>query len=348
VEKIEQTYYEVPMGRKMDALNLILKYHNPKLSVIFCNTKKMVDEITAYLNKSGFFVEGLHGDMKQSQRTKVMESFKHGQTSILVATDVAARGIDVNDIDYVINYDIPQNYEYYVHRIGRTGRAGKSGKAITICSGRRQVGELLTIGRMVKSKIVLQKLPNSQDIQSQQYLLNLSSVEEAIENTAEFSHEQLVNSLIEKGIDTKTIALAVLEMHFGKAETDIEEIKVAEKPRPISSGGRFQKISISGGRDHRIAPNHIVGAITEKTRLSGKEIGKIEIFDDNSVVSVPESETDHVIESMKNCKINGVITNAVLVKTKDSRPPRSDDGKDYRQFKKRDRSDGRYKKRARF
>ena len=111
VENIEQTYCDVPMGRKMDALALLLQYEAPKLALIFCNTKRMVDEITEYLGQHDFLAEGLHGDMKQSQRTKVMSGFKHGRTGILVATDVAARGIDVNDIDYVINYDVPQSAE---------------------------------------------------------------------------------------------------------------------------------------------------------------------------------------------------------------------------------------------
>ena len=131
VENIEQVYIDVPMGRKMDALNLILRYENPQLAMIFCNTKRMVDEIAAYLDRHGFMAEGLHGDMKQSQRTKVMEGFKHGRTGILVATDVAARGLDIDDVDAVFNYDVPDEMENYTHRIGRTGRAKRHGVAYT-------------------------------------------------------------------------------------------------------------------------------------------------------------------------------------------------------------------------
>lgn len=169
VANIEQCYYDVPMGRKMDALNLILRYYDPHRCMIFCNTKKMVEDVTEYLCRHKIQAEGLHGDMKQSQRTKVMDSFKQGRTAVLVATDVAARGIDVNDIDYVINYDIPQNTEYYVHRIGRTGRAGKSGKAITICSGRRQVEVLVRIGRLVKSEIKAEEIPRMQTIREKRH-----------------------------------------------------------------------------------------------------------------------------------------------------------------------------------
>ncbi|MFY9378670.1 MAG: DEAD/DEAH box helicase, partial [Acutalibacteraceae bacterium] len=180
LDNIAQLCVDVPMGSKKDALNLLLRYYNPSLSMIFCNTKQMVDEITEHLNQNGFDVDGLHGDMKQSQRTKVMNSFKSGKTSILVATDVAARGIDVNNIEYVFNYDIPQNNEYYVHRIGRTGRAGKTGTAITICSGRRQVSVLQNIARSVKSKIEIIDIPNVDDILKKSAELQAEIIESSL------------------------------------------------------------------------------------------------------------------------------------------------------------------------
>ena len=121
LNSIEQFYYDIPVGRKNDALSLLLHYYEPSRAMIFCNTKKMVEELSGWLIDHGFRAEGLHGDLKQSQRTIVMDAFKAGRTAILVATDVAARGIDVDDINCVFNYDIPQNAEYYVHRIGRTG-----------------------------------------------------------------------------------------------------------------------------------------------------------------------------------------------------------------------------------
>ena len=147
LNSIEQFYYDIPTGRKNDALGLLLHYYAPSRSMVFCNTKKMVDDLTGWLLDHGFKAEGLHGDMKQSQRTVVMDAFKAGRTSILVATDVAARGIDVDDINCVFNYDIPQNAEYYVHRIGRTGRAGKSGSAYTLCCGRNQLRQMEQILR---------------------------------------------------------------------------------------------------------------------------------------------------------------------------------------------------------
>ena len=124
---ISQYYFEVPRGEKARALTLLLHAQQPKLSIIFCNTKKMVDELGRYLGEHGFQASALHGDMKQDMRTSVMNSFKSGRTPILIATDVAARGIDVDDVDAVYNFDIPQDFEYYIHRIGRTGRAKREG-----------------------------------------------------------------------------------------------------------------------------------------------------------------------------------------------------------------------------
>jgi ATP-dependent RNA helicase DeaD len=139
IEDIKQSYIEIPHSRKKDALAVLLRFYRPTRCIIFCNTKKMVEELTELLLSKAFPVKSIHGDMKQAQRTDVMQGFKHGNSSILIATDVAARGIDVSDVDFVINFDLPSNTEYYIHRIGRTGRAGKSGNSITLCAGKREV-----------------------------------------------------------------------------------------------------------------------------------------------------------------------------------------------------------------
>lgn len=312
---IEQLYIDAPMGRKMDALNLLLRYYTPKLTMIFCNTKRMVDEITEYLTKNEFDVEGLHGDMKQSQRTKVMDSFKFGKTSILVATDVAARGIDVNNIDYVINFDIPQNTEYYVHRIGRTGRAGKSGKAVTICSGRRQVFTVRDIARAVKSDITMLNIPTLKDIKQKSTQSNLEAMEAIIAGEISPLYVTMLEELVAKGHEASTIAAAALQLSFSKSDLEsIEEIKTSPRPSPTSNmGGGFQKISINIGRDCRVAPNHIVAAITERAGISGGDIGKIEIFDEKTIVSVPADKAMDIMEAMIGCKVCGKPTMTTLI-----------------------------------
>lgn len=150
---------------KIDVLTRLLDYYNPKLSLVFCNTKKMVDELAYELCGRGYSAEGLHGDMKQVQRDRVMKNFRNGKTDILIATDVAARGIDVDDVEAVFNYDLPQDDEYYVHRIGRTGRAGRCGKAFSFVKG-KEVYKLKDIQRYCKTKSMrsqfhhLMMLPN--------------------------------------------------------------------------------------------------------------------------------------------------------------------------------------------
>lgn len=314
LDNIEQMYVDVPMGRKMDALNLLLRFYSPKLAMVFCNTKKMVDDITNYLGQNSFDASGLHGDMNQMQRTSTMNSFKYGRTAILVATDVAARGIDVNDIDYVINYDIPQENEYYVHRIGRTGRAGKPGKAITICSGRRQVITLQNIAYSTKAKITQISVPTVSDIKDSVLKNGTDLIEETIKSEVESKYFTVFDELINKGYTADKIAAAAIKLHFSEVEINIADIKQEKKTYTDTtevnvsrkhSDENYKKIVLSAGRSSRIAPNHIVAALTERTSLVGKNIGKIEIYDSESVVSVPGDKYDEVLQDLGGLKICG-------------------------------------------
>ena len=305
VENIDQFYYNVPMGRKMDALNLILSYTKPKRAILFCNTKKMVDDISGYLKKYDFSAEGIHGDMKQAQRTKVMNSFKKGQTNILIATDVAARGIDVSDIDYVINYDIPQNIEYYVHRIGRTGRAGKSGIAITICSGSRQVEVLQKIARFTKSKITFDEIPSLESVNKKNNDLVIKRIEDMVKENTDLNYMDTINELVKRGYDPACVAAAVLEVHFGKIRCSISDVKSVKPTKIDKDNSPFKKVILTIGRNKKVAPAHVVAAISEKTSVRGSEIGKIEIYDKETIVSVPAKKLDEVLKKMKNSKICG-------------------------------------------
>jgi ATP-dependent RNA helicase DeaD len=307
VDLIQQFCFEVAMGRKTDALKLLLAAYQPKSSMVFCNTKKMVDELTEALLGGGFKAVGLHGDMKQSQRTQVMNSFKSGAVSILVATDVAARGIDVNGIDAVFNYDIPQDNEYYIHRIGRTGRAGHTGVAYTLVSGRRQLNELKDISRYTKAEITQMELPEKDDIID----IRLQSIKTDItellsENISESAYE-LVENIENSGISPKQIAAALINKQLKEVMDSLPEFDI---PKPIRRGKNKPavntvKVDISIGRNQRIAPNFILGALVDATGMSGREFGKIDIFDKHTTVEVPESESDYVIDAMNFIKING-------------------------------------------
>ncbi|MEG2455631.1 MAG: DEAD/DEAH box helicase, partial [Oscillospiraceae bacterium] len=355
LENITQTCVDVPMGKKKEAMNLLLRYHRPNRALVFCNTKRMVDELAEYLNQNGFSAESIHGDLKQSQRTSVMNSFKQGKVSALIATDVAARGIDVNDLDFVFNFDIPTKTEYYVHRIGRTGRAGKDGQSITLCSGRRQIGTMRSIAREVKSTIEQVTLPTAKQVQEKVRADQLETVEKALGSSAEpDDYTAMVASLMEKGHSAEDLAAALLRLHFPVQETvpavqspkyqasDRREREFGDRPRreygersfrenkygdrsgrdsqygdrkkdgPYSDranrdtgkgeklrlpNSAFSDVMIDVGYDNRVEPKHLVGAITERSGLSGYQVGKIEIFDNQAVVGVPSDKVDEVLSA---------------------------------------------------
>ena len=319
VESIEQYYYIVPMGKKFDALDLLLIKNQPKSSMIFCNTKKMVDELTNILVSKGYKAAGIHGDMKQLQRTSVMSSFKSGKTSILVATDVAARGIDVNGIDAVFNFDLPQDNEYYIHRIGRTGRAGKSGTAYTLVCNRKQVSDLNMIAKNTKSVIKESELPNKSELVD----IEIENYEKFISHLADKKiykeSYDLINSLLEKGWTYENISVYLLNYLFGAKLQNIPDVKVIKYnnfylPDNKNINKRTAKVNINLGKNQKINPNYILGALVDATGISGKSFGKINIHDNFTTVDVPINKIDYIVNSMKNSKING---NRVIVKKVD-------------------------------
>ncbi|MEG2212329.1 MAG: DEAD/DEAH box helicase [Clostridiales bacterium] len=318
LDEITQSYVDVPMGRKNDALLLLLRYYHPNLAMIFCNTKSMVDEITLLLREGGFDAVGLHGDMNQSHRTTVMNDFKGGKTSILVATDVAARGIDVQDIDYVINYDIPQSPDYYVHRIGRTGRAGKSGAALTICSGRRQVFSIRDIGRIVKAKINPVGLPTVEQVLAASESGRIALLKKELTGELSMTYRTLVNEVVAQGYSAEDIAIAALQMQFGREDGQLIEIKTELKRRTGSKDINYRQIQLNIGRSSHVAPNHVVAGLAQRTGLQGKEIGKIEIYDDKTLVGVPADQVESILKRMADCKICGIAVQTVLAADKPS------------------------------
>ncbi len=314
LDEIRQMFMEVPMGRKLDALNLLLRAYEPTRAMIFCNTKLMVDEVSSYLNHNGFTCEGIHGDMNQSQRTRVMEGFKSARIPVLVATDVAARGIDVNDIDYVINYDIPQNSEIYVHRIGRTGRAGKEGNAITLCSGRRQFFNVRDIGRLIKSRIEEIPIPTVAQIREKQNDKSLEQVRAALGGDIPMEFQTTVGKLMAEGHEPALIASAAMQLCFQRDETGLVDIAFDRK----TDGGRlYRKLIIGIGRRQKAAPNHIVSAVAGRANIPGAQIGKIEIYDEKTVVGVPAEQAEAIEKAMQGATICGM---PVRVKLSDERP----------------------------
>ncbi|MBR1384933.1 MAG: DEAD/DEAH box helicase [Ruminococcus sp.] len=319
---IEQLCYEVPMGRKTDALRLLLAAYSTGegfSAMVFCNTKSMVDQLTEELAKTGSGTAGLHGDMKQAQRTQVMNGFKSGRISILIATDVAARGIDVSGVDVVFNYDIPQNNEYYIHRIGRTGRAGRTGIACTLVSGRRQLRELHDIARFAGSEIKELPLPDREGIAAAKQEKIVSGVAEA-EKSGNIGGI-MADRLAAMGVDYREAAARLLEEKLRAETAAIPQIDI---PQPLKKGRKGSRqttrLDLDIGRDKRMAPNFILGALADATGLSGQDFGKIDIYDTHTTVEIPEEERDYILETAGTLKING---NQVRVTLWNGKPHRS-------------------------
>jgi ATP-dependent RNA helicase DeaD len=214
VPKIEQSYFEVRESGKIDVLSKLLDLYDPQLTLIFANTKRRVDEIVSQLQARGYLAEGLHGDMNQSQRERVMGKFREGRIDILIATDVAARGIDVPDVNLVVNFDVPQDPEYYIHRIGRTGRAGKSGRSFTFVSG-KDMWKLRDIQRYAKIRIAPQSVPKEHEISTKKAELLAGKVRDLIE-TGKLDPETLqVQQIMGEEYTSLEVAAALLSLSTG-------------------------------------------------------------------------------------------------------------------------------------
>ncbi len=315
VPSIEQYYLMVSGASKLEMLSRIIDANDIKLSLVFCNTKKRVDELTSDLQSRGYAAEALHGDMRQEQRDKVMAKFRNGQLDILIATDVAARGIDVDDVEAVFNYDLPSDDEYYVHRIGRTGRAGKAGKAYSFVVG-REINKLKDIQRYTKSAITPIKPPTIMDVEENKMNKLMVTVKKSIAEgkLAKYS------SYIERTVDEMNsvndednyvspldFAAAMLKMFSETNSTETAKTPDVPKAEDEDAGAEegFVRLFINVGSKDKIQPGNIVQSIASTTGLPGKLIGAIDIFDSYTFVEVPREYAHKVLDSMKNYTLKG-------------------------------------------
>lgn len=225
VAAIKQAYYRVARKDKFEALCRLIDYYQPAKSLIFCNTKKMVDEITGLLKDRGYEAEGLHGDLSQNQRDTVMNLFRGGRCAILSATDVAARGIDVSGVDAVFNYDVPEDVEYYVHRIGRTGRAGRAGRSFTLITG-REIFKIREIERICHTTIKERKIPAPKDIvrvKAGKFFATAMGVMEEKDLTS--IKERILETATENNFEILELAAALMQMSIGDEPEEIKEEK---------------------------------------------------------------------------------------------------------------------------
>ncbi|MEM0969484.1 MAG: DEAD/DEAH box helicase, partial [Verrucomicrobiota bacterium] len=225
VESIQQVSYEVRQRSKIEVISRLLDMGQPRLAMVFCNTKRTVDEVTEALLARGYAADRLHGDVTQMLRERVMRRFREGTVELLVATDVAARGVDVDEVDLVINHDLPQDPEDYVHRVGRTGRAGRSGKAVSLVFG-RDIYRLQTIERFTRQRIPRGKIPTQEEVEGRWSDHLLDRIRERLEEGGYEDQSSSVERLLEQGhtsTDIAGAAVALLRESLGRESVEIDE-----------------------------------------------------------------------------------------------------------------------------
>lgn len=338
IDTVDQVYYEVPRGKKANALRVLLQHYDPELCMIFCNTKSMVDELCAELNSHSMKAIGLHGDMKQAQRDLVMNQFRNGKCPVLIATDVAARGIDVDNIALVVNFDLPQDPEYYIHRVGRTGRAGKKGKAVTLIFGKKQYYALKDIMRNTKTSIAKRLLPTSEQMEAANRKSFIQAVLNASNEGVNQDSLEIANELLAEGIAVENLISALISLQYKNEIIDIED----DELRRYRENYERVRLRISIGKRCGIQTGNVVAAIIEESGVSAKALGRIEIREDYALVDVDVAKVDLVLEKMQHAQIRG---HRVEIQIEEA-PKRKHGGKTKSQFYRKEKPKGRIKERS--
>jgi ATP-dependent RNA helicase DeaD len=341
VSTVDQSYFEVRQRSKVEVLSRILDMNPPRLGIIFCNTKRSVDECTEDLVNRGYAADRLHGDITQQMRERVLKRFREGSVEILVATDVAARGLDIDEIDIVFNYDLPTDPEDYVHRIGRTGRAGRSGRAVSFVYG-REIYRMQSIERYTRSVVRRERIPSVEQVEGRRADLIFDDLKERLESGKFDAYQDNIDRLLEQGHTPTDIAGALVTMireASGREGSAIEEDREPERrerrdaprdarpvrddrgprdergPRPERSGppradyqapeGGMTRLFLSLGKTHGVMAKEIVGMLYREAGLPDGCLGRITLFPKHSLVDVPEQFVGQVMERTRSARLRG-------------------------------------------
>jgi ATP-dependent RNA helicase DeaD len=307
--KVRQTAYIIPRGRKLEVLGRVLDLENPSSALVFCRTRTEVDNLTERLSAHGYRAQALHGGVAQDQRTRVIKRLREGAIDLVIATDVAARGLDIEQLALVVNYDVPTSPDSYLHRIGRVGRAGREGVAITLADP-RESRLLKLFERQTKGKIEIAQVPTVADLRARKLELTRAALREAV-LAGDLDHYRVAVESLAQEHDLMNIALAAVKLaHEATAGADRED-DGDDMPRAAHDGGRrgqaaaTARVFIGAGRAAGIRPQDLVGAIAGESGIPGDRIGAIEIADRFSIVELPEDVIDQVIQAMRKTKIKG-------------------------------------------
>jgi len=335
VPAIEQVYYEVDRRSKLEVLCRLIDLQNIKYALIFCATKMMVDELADHLAARGYSCDKLHGGISQVTRERVVAKFRRRGVEFLVATDVAARGLDVDDIEVVFNYDLPQDAEDYVHRIGRTGRAGRSGRAVTFVAG-REIYKMQQIMQFTKARVRREKVPSAEQVEEKRTSQFVETLRETLEKGAYQRHDDLIDQLLEQGHAATDIVSALIDI-LGRetaresvpirAETEPERRRPSRtepgprayresSPRvvrrrqrdsasPISHEAGMTRLVMNLGKASGIGPGDVVGVIAGLARVSRENIGAIELLDQQTFVDVADDSANVVLKKLTGIRLKG-------------------------------------------
>jgi ATP-dependent RNA helicase DeaD len=335
-KEVKQSYFLVKHSDKVEALSRLIDTYTPKLTLVFCNTKRAVDELYDRLIDKGYNCDKIHGDIKQSQRLDTLNKFNNGLIEILIATDVAARGLDIKEVELVINYEVPSKEDYYVHRIGRTGRAGREGASFTLASA-KELRKIEDIEKYTKKSIRKRTIPTVDrvnEVKQDKFIRGIISV---IESGELGENRELAAKLMDKGYDAETVIAAMIKklVKFDLSEErDLNEVIPERRKRGAAKLENTERFHVNLGKKQGIRPGDILGAVAGECDIPGCDIGEIELLDNFSFFTASKEHKNRILDRMNRSQIKGMDVVVELSKGKKSRFDR-DKSKDDKSFWKR-------------
>ncbi|WP_312700457.1 DEAD/DEAH box helicase [Sedimentibacter sp.] len=323
-KEVKQSYFMVKYSDKVEALARLIDTYTPKLTLVFCNTKKSVDELYDQLIEKGYNCDKIHGDIKQSQRLDTLNKFNNGLIDVLIATDVAARGLDIKEVEVVINFEVPSKEDYYVHRIGRTGRAGKEGSSFTLVSA-KEMQKIEAIEKYTKKPLRKRTIPTVDKVNEVKQDKFIRGIVEVIEKNEFNENRDLAQRLLLQGHDPETLIAAMMKklVKFDYSEErDLNDV-IPERKKSLRSKERRMedtvRFHVNLGKKQGIRPGDILGAVAGECDIPGSDIGEIEVLENYSFFNAASEHKNRILKSMTGSQIKGKDVIIEVSKEKKSR-----------------------------
>ncbi|MGB4439951.1 MAG: DEAD/DEAH box helicase [Sedimentibacter sp.] len=346
-KEVKQSYFLVKQSDKLEALIRLIDTYTPRLTLVFCNTKVSVDELYEKLSNKGYNCDKIHGDIKQTQRIDTLNRFNNGYIDILIATDVAARGLDIKEVEVVINYEVPSKEDYYVHRIGRTGRAGKEGASFTLVAA-KEMKKIESIEKYTKKAIRKRAIPTVDKVNEVKQDKFIRGIIEVIEKGEIGENRVLAEKLLENGYDAETLIAAMIKklVKFDLSEErDLNDI-VPERKKSTRGGAKnlenTVRFHVSLGKKQGIRPGDILGAVAGECDIPGSDIGEIEVLENYSFFNAAAEHQNRIIDKMEGAQIKGQDVILELSKEKKASRPARGKSEEYKPMWQRNKTRKKY------